>query len=120
MKARCSLLVAAVLGGCATTDHSGTVTLGKVTERTIVGSALQRTNPGARLALRERARSTEPAIPSSVPVPVYEHVVQLESGRTVRVRSSESAYSEGACVRVVESSEPSSPSRLLSGSGCRQ
>lgn len=89
--------------------------LGKVQERTIVSTTMERSVSRPQVPIRERAMSSQP-FQESVLKPVYEHLVVLEDGRSLRVQSTNAGFPAGSCVRVIEGGNPP---RLLASTGCK-
>ena len=106
-----------LLAACANGPESNTESgaLGKVQERKIVSTTMERSVSRPQVPIRERAMSSQP-FQESVLKPVYEHLVVLEDGRTLRVQSTNGGYPAGSCVRVVDAD---SAARLLAGTGCK-
>lgn len=90
-------------------------TLGKVQERKIVSTTMERSVSRPQVPIRERAMSSQP-FQESVLKPVYEHLVVLEDGRSLRVQSTNAGFPAGSCVRVVEGE---TPARLVASTGCK-
>jgi hypothetical protein len=91
--------------------------LGTVQERKIVSSTMERSASRPQVPIRERAMSSQPFQESALK-PVYEHLVVLEDGRTLRVQSTSAAHAPGQCVRVVEGDGAVAP-RVSASTGCR-
>lgn len=89
--------------------------LGKVQERKIVSTTTERSVSRPQVPIRERAMSSQP-FQESVLKPVYEHLVVLEDGRSLRVQSTNGGFTVGSCVRVVQED---SAARLMAGTGCK-
>jgi hypothetical protein len=108
------ILLAACANGPENAADQGT--LGKVQERKIVSTTLERPASRPQVPIRERAMSSQP-FQESVLKPVYEHLVVLEDGRSLRVQSTSAGFPVGSCVRVTEGD---APARLLASSGCKE
>ncbi|MBX3627084.1 MAG: hypothetical protein KF892_18860 [Rhizobacter sp.] len=106
-----------LLSACANAPESAADkgALGKVQERKIVSTTMERSASRPQVPIRERAMSSQP-LQESVLKPVYEHLVALEDGRSLRVQSTHAGFPVGSCVRVAEGD---SPARLLPSTGCK-
>lgn len=118
-----SLSILAVLAACASGPQRNPAQfLGKVQERNIVstsveGFAARPHMPVRDRPIRERTMSSQP-FQETVVKPVYEHLVVLEDGRTMRIQTTSSSYPVGACVSVSDGMQPERP-QVSAGSGCR-
>lgn len=117
MRTTFPLALLTLLAACASSPDTTAETgaLGKVQERKIVSSTMERSVSRPQMPSRERAMSSQPFQESTLK-PVYEHLVVLEDGRTLRVQSATAAHPAGSCVRVLEGGD--SPARLVAGTGC--
>ena len=119
MRIAFTLVILATLSSCATEQKNGSENqpTGKVQERKIVSTTTERSVGRPQIPIRERSLSSQ-SFPETVLKPVYEHLVVLEDGRTVRVQSTNPGYPAGSCVRVSEGSS-SEPSRMSASSSCK-
>ncbi|WOB07878.1 hypothetical protein [Piscinibacter gummiphilus] len=117
MRATFLLATLTLLTACANAPESTAEqgALGKVRERKIVSTTMERSVSRPQVPIRERAMSSQP-FQESVLKPVYEHLIVLEDGRSLRVQSTHAGYPVGTCVRVVEGDNPA---RLLASTGCK-
>lgn len=107
-----------LLAGCANgpENAAGQGALGRVQERKIVSTTMERSASRPQVPIRERALSSQP-FQESVLKPVYEHLVVLDDGRSLRVQSTNAGFPVGSCVRVTEGD---APARLQAGTGCKE
>lgn len=117
MRTRLPLFSLTLLAACANSPHTAADpgTLGTVQERKIVSTSMERSVSRPQMPSRERAMSSQP-FQEPVLKPVYEHLVALEDGRSVRVQGTNAGYPVGSCVRVLERD---GPARLAAATGCR-
>lgn len=114
MRTTSLLAIPIVLAACASAPDNASGAVGKVRERKIVSTTMERSATRPQMPIRERAMSSQP-LQESVLKPVYEHLVALEDGRSLRVQSTSPAYPAGSCVRVLEAE---GQARLVVASGC--
>ncbi len=103
-----------LLAACASQPETAG-SLGKVLERKIVSTTMERSAYRPQVPIRERAMSSQ-SFQESTLRPVYEHLIALEDGRTLRVQTTNPAHAAGSCVRVLEGE---GAPKLVAGSGCK-
>jgi len=121
---RLLLLSVLVLVGCAAGpggggryDPNARETLGTVLERRDTGTT---TKQARNLMLAPVGGIFVPIStdPGTGPLPVYEHRVALEDGRTVAVYSWYPEHRVGGCIKLFESPRADYP-RMINYSGCK-